>query len=87
MLLQLASGSATCKESRRQIALKNNVMVKGKKKEKTGAEYLMGGTTSSQTNQYGYSKHWKAHTVARREAGKGRQDRCQRAQAQSLGSS
>lgn len=69
MLLQLASGNGTCKESRRQIALKNNVMVKGKK---NSAEYLMGSATSSQTNQYGYSKHGEAHTMARREAGKGR---------------
>lgn len=59
----------TYKESRRQIAFKNKVMVKGKKK--TSAEYLMGTTTSSQTNQYGYSKHEEAHTVARRP-GKGR---------------
>lgn len=73
MFLQLASGNATCNESTRQIALKNNVMVKGKKKnKKTSTEYLMGTTTSSQTNQYGYSKHRQAHSVARREAGKGR---------------
>lgn len=50
----------TYKELRRQIAFKDKVMVKGKK---TSSEYLI-GTTASQTNQCGDSKHKEAHTVA-----------------------
>lgn len=39
-------------------------MMKEGRKKKTSSEYLIGTTASSQTNQYGDSKHKETHTVA-----------------------